>query len=256
MMRLNLQKRFFVIFIVAMGFILYSCVDEPYIEPVKRPFTLARVGNFTNVGSLELYIDGEKKADLARGALTNVMEIQSGDREVALLNQSDTVYSGIITMNSYHEQSLLFGGYFSQNENEVDFVSRKDGITYALNEPAMDTSGVRVGNFISVKDADSIGTNIHFEFERTNAAEVDTFSFRNLETMEVRFPGGVKSGNYNIKSYVPDDILTAANDSAATESNVNVDLATKKRYYIITSGELNNLNLDVVEFDPLAPRSK
>lgn len=255
-MRLNLQKRFFVIFIVAMGFILYSCVDEPYIEPVKRPFTLARVGNFTNVGSLELYIDGEKKADLARGALTNVMEIQSGDREVALLNQSDTVYSGIITMNSYHEQSLLFGGYFSQNENEVDFVSRKDGITYALNEPAMDTSGVRVGNFISVKDADSIGTNIHFEFERTNAAEVDTFSFRNLETMEVRFPGGVKSGNYNIKSYVPDDILTAANDSAATESNVNVDLATKKRYYIITSGELNNLNLDVVEFDPLAPRSK
>lgn len=255
-MRLNLQKRFFVIFIVAMGFILYSCVDEPYIEPVKRPFTLARVGNFTNVGSLELYIDGEKKADLARGALTNVMEIQSGNRDVALLNQGDTVFSGTITMNSYHEQSLLFGGYYySKNEN-IDFVSQKDGITYVLNEPAMDTSGVRVGNFISVKDADSIGTNLHFEFDKTDAAEVDTFSYRNLETMEVRFSGGVASGNYDIKSYVPDDILTAANDSAATESNVNVDLATKKRYYIITSGELNNLNLDVVEFDPLAPRSK
>ena len=85
--------------------VYYGCVEEPTIDPVKRPYTLLRVANFSyNVDTLNVSIDAGKTVfSLYKNELpAQYFEIESGKRHFFVTTPSgDTLYNERITIGSY-----------------------------------------------------------------------------------------------------------------------------------------------------------
>ena len=113
-MRLKLQNSFIILFII-IGLAFYGCVDEPNIDPVKRPYTSVRVANFSNnQATLNVSVDGEFIQNVDQNALTTYFDLNSGSREYVLRDANgNEIFNKPITMVSYEEVTLVFSGYLS-----------------------------------------------------------------------------------------------------------------------------------------------
>lgn len=131
--------------ILFIGFTLYSCVDEPTVSEVKRPYSSVRIGNFSeNVASFNVEIDGEINHTVPKFELTDRFDLDSGQRDFVVTNNNgDTLYSSRIAVTSYEEITLLFTGYSAPGDefnNTFSDFSYSEGVVYIQNGPDADTS--------------------------------------------------------------------------------------------------------------------
>ncbi|MCK9425285.1 MAG: hypothetical protein M0Q21_04495 [Ignavibacteriaceae bacterium] len=143
----------------------YGCVEEPTIDPVKRPYTLLRVANFSyNVDTLIVSVDpgeaGAKVFNLYKNQVpTQYFEIQSGKRKFFVKNPAgDTLYNDKINIGSYEELSLYFSGYSKPHDdllNTFGYAQFTNGMVY-LDEGLNDTTTtIQCANFAPDTPTDS-----------------------------------------------------------------------------------------------------
>jgi hypothetical protein len=140
-----------------MGFILTSCYEEPIIEPVKRPYSSVRVGNFSynqpgfagNIDQFEVYVDGVLKGNVAVNTFTNYFDLPSGNRRFLLKNGADVIYDANVTITSFAEISLIFDGVYAPGvDTLMSFApyTIEDGIVYILEAPPAGKANLYVTN--------------------------------------------------------------------------------------------------------------
>lgn len=156
-MNKNFTTKTTLIFIFLFGSYFYSCFDEPFIEPVKRPYSSVRVGNFSynqpgffgNVDQFNVYVDGELKGTVPINQFTDYFDLPSGKRQFVLLAGTDTIYKGSIAINSYEEMSIVFDGVYAPLiDTLMSFApySISDGYVYAPDAPASGFSRALITN--------------------------------------------------------------------------------------------------------------
>lgn len=244
-MRLKIQKSLIVLFLL--GLFLYGCVDEPYIEPVKRPFSVIRVGNFTsNVDPLTVLIDGKKIGDLAANTVTNYFDVKSGQRLFTLKDGAgNTIYNKNIPVISYEEETIVFGGYYSAVDtlNTFAFFSLTDGLTYKEETPPADTAAVYFVNCVTDTPTDTA--------KKVTAAVVaannDTLYTSSALAFSKDTWTKVKAGTYDFG-------FTSENSAHADKKSVT--LKSQKRYYFFIGGTPKAMEVTVSEVNPLPARSK
>jgi hypothetical protein len=133
--------------LILIGISFYSCFEEPFIEPVKRPYSSVRVGNFSynqpgftgNIDQFNVYIDGELKGTVGINQFTGYFDLPSGERQFVLLAGTDTIYKGGINIVSYEEMSIVFDGVYAPGVDTLMSFSPYsigDGYVYAPEAPA------------------------------------------------------------------------------------------------------------------------
>ena len=193
-MSINFTTKSIFVILILMGFILTSCYEEPIIEPISRPYSSVRVGNFSynqagfegNIDQFSFYVDGELKGTVNLNTFTDYFDLPSGDRNFVLLRGTDTVFNNKITITSYEEISLVFDGVYAPSVDTLMSFSAygiSDGFVYIYEAPNGDTANVFTINvapntstenqikysmsFVSTNLDTTIGGNI-FEYNATH----------------------------------------------------------------------------------------
>lgn len=150
------------VLLLFLGITYYGCVEEPTIDPVKRPYTLLRVANFSyNVDTLIVSIDaGAKVFNLIRNELPmQYFEIQSGKRNFLVKNPAgDILYNDKISIGSYEELSLFFTGYSKPKDdmlNTFGYAQYTNGVVYLYEGMGKDTTAIQCANFAPDTPTDS-----------------------------------------------------------------------------------------------------
>ncbi|PJC60415.1 MAG: hypothetical protein CO025_03285, partial [Ignavibacteria bacterium CG_4_9_14_0_2_um_filter_37_13] len=140
----------------------YGCVEEPTIDPVKRPYTLLRVANFSyNVDTLIVSIDkGKKVLNLYKyQAPSQYFDIESGKRQFLVTTPAgDTLYNDKINIGAYEEVSLFFTGFSKPHDdllNTFGYAQYVNGVVYLYEGMGIDTTVIQCANFAPDTPADS-----------------------------------------------------------------------------------------------------
>lgn len=156
-MSINFTTKSIFVILILMGFIFTSCYEEPIIEPISRPYSSVRVGNFSynapgftgNIDQFNFYIDGELKGTVNLNSFTDYFDVPSGDRVFVLLNGTDTIYNDKVTITSYEEISLIFGGVYAPSvDTLMSFApyAISDGLVYLYEAPDGNNVNVMTSN--------------------------------------------------------------------------------------------------------------
>ncbi len=247
-MRLKIQKSLIVLFLI--GLFLYGCVDEPYIEPVKRPFSVIKVGNFTsNLDPLTVMIDGKTIGNLTANTVTKYFDVKSGQRTFTIKDANgNTVYNKDIPVISYEEEIILFTGYYSTTDtlNTFGFFSTTEGYTYVEETPPADSAQVYFINCV---------TDTPVEIAKKITASVDTVKNSVKDTLYVssalaygkRIGTTLRVGTYDF-GFMSEDSVHAKVDS--------FKINNQKKYYFFIGGTPKNITITTDEENPLPARSK
>ncbi|MCK9207175.1 MAG: hypothetical protein M0P66_08700 [Salinivirgaceae bacterium] len=150
------------VLLLFLAIVYYGCVEEPTIDPVKRPYTLLRVANFSyNVDTLTISIDnGVKVFTLYRNEVpAQYFEIQSGKRHFFVTNPAgDTLFNDRISIGSYEELSLFFTGYSKPHDdflNTFSYAQFTSGMVYLYEGLNDTTTAIQCANFAPDTPTDS-----------------------------------------------------------------------------------------------------
>ena len=133
------MTRKFLLILLTAAF-LYSCIDEPTIEPTLLPYTSVRLGNFSaNVDAINVTIDGEQSFNIEKGNLTNYFDLVSGKRGFVVTNtaNSEVILDTDIEVTSYEELAILFSGYSAPGDdinNSFGNFNFTEGVVYLLED--------------------------------------------------------------------------------------------------------------------------
>ncbi len=241
-MRLKLQKSLIILFLL--GLFAYGCIEEPFIEPVKRPFSVIRVANFTsNLNPLTVEVDGKTVGTLAVGELTNYFDVNSGGRTFTIKdNAGNTVFSKSIQIISYEEETVVLAGYYSSVDtlNTFALTTYTDGLTYIYELPKADTSVVHVINCLTDTPTEA-GQKVNLSYvsgtDTTSAFTAAAFADKNTFSLG--------QGDYTF--IVSDD---------STSISKNVTIGNQKRYTVFIHGTAMSIEATVDEQTSLPARSK
>ena len=182
--------------------VYYGCVEEPTIDPVKRPYTLLRVANFSyNVDTLNVSIDAGKTVfSLYKNELpAQYFEIESGKRHFFVTTPSgDTLYNERITIGSYEELSLFFTGYSKPHDdllNTFSYAQYTNGFAYLYEGMGTDTTVIQCANFAPDTPSDSSIKYYVMITDTTTKQIVKTVSSLSYNT----FTGAALPGNKTYK---------------------------------------------------------
>ncbi len=241
-MRLKLKRSLFILFLL--GLFAYGCIEEPFIEPVKRPFSVIRVANFTsNQNPLVVKIDGKQVGNLAIGDISNYFDIKSGNREFTIVdNSGNTIFKKDITIISFEEETVVLAGYYSTVDtlNTFSITTYTDGLTYIQEMPKADTSTVHVINCIADTPTEP-AQKINLSYV-SGADTTSSFS-------------GAKFGEKNTFSLGQGDYTFIVSDDSTSISKT-VSIGNQKRYTLFIHGTAMSIEATVDEQTSLPARSK
>ncbi len=253
---LMMWKKINRILFILLGTVLFlgllSCVEEPTIVPVERPFSVLRIGNLTtNLDEITVIIIEEmndedanvyeeKRFDnLAKNELTDYFDVLSGRRQVYVLNPQtgDTIFEKSIEAVSYNILSWYFTGYYHQNIDSTSFagIYLSDGITYlgqgsTINEDSLSMVFFHASGPTDVDSVKNIGVFMEFLLKDSTVADtstlIGTFAFGEDSRSVLR------QGDYTL--YFID---TANDDTLATYHDQFND---RLRNFIYITGEPKN----------------
>lgn len=162
------KKIFLLICMLLIG-ILVGCLEEPFIEPSKVPFSVLRIGNLTtNVDEINVSVDGEYPTpglqSLQRGMFSDFFDVVAGRRDIVITNAQtgDTLWEKSVEAISYEEQTAFYSGYYhpSIDTTTVVWVKNSDAFTYLSKSPP---AGEVTFNFVHgfgdsyIYETDSLG---------------------------------------------------------------------------------------------------
>jgi hypothetical protein len=225
-------------------FILSSCVEEPTVSPVIRPYSSIRVGNFSNnVASINIEIDGEINYSIPQHQLTEHFDVTSGQRMFIVTNDGgDTLFNSKVTATSYEEITLLFTGYSAPgptpedkfNNTFVDF-PYSEGIVYILNGPDnADTAWVHYIDVIADTPTDTSRSFLArcIDMDDAEADPVDADDELGFNTVQsVALTPGNKKFLFLFQTNESD-----VNPTYDTLGNFNMNLEGGVRHYLFLTG--------------------
>ncbi len=153
--------------LILTGLTFYSCYEEPILEPVKRPYSVARVGNFTynrtdfegNIETFNIYIDGVSYGSVNVNSFTNYFDLPSGNRRFVLIDANgDTLYNKDITIGSYEETSVIFDGVYAPTVDTLMSFAPffiYDGFVYSLEAPSGGDASIVTANVAPNTDTEN-----------------------------------------------------------------------------------------------------
>ena len=172
---------------------LYSCIEEPTIEPTPLPYTSVRLGNFSaNVDAINVTIDGEQSFNIEKGNLTNYFDLVSGKRDFVVTNtaSSEVIFESSLEVSSYEELNVLFTGYSAPGDefnNSFGNYSYAEGLVYLLEEPEDGRTRVRFFNLISDSpDTTSIDISVEaYDVAGDSSQTTSAFAFNEAAGLEL-----------------------------------------------------------------------
>ena len=239
----------------------YGCVEEPTIDPVKRPYSLLRVANFSyNVDTLNISIDqGKTSFTLYKNQMpTQYIDIESGKRHFFVTTPSgDTLYNDRINIGSYEEVSLFFTGFSKPHDdllNTFGYSQYVGGVVYLFEGMGTDTTVIQCANFAPDTPTDS---SIKYRVLITDTTtkkvvkEVTSLSFNS-------FVGSALPGNQAYKiSFAK---LTSAPDAVVKTylvySDTTYSFDTGFQYFVYGIGDPKKPSFVVEKNSPLVIRPK
>lgn len=253
-MRLKINFKFLIAPILIIGFFIYGCVEEPTIEPIKRPYSMLRVANFSfNVATLNVTITGQTTpaefANVANRAVTGFNRVNSGTYKVTVKDGAGkTIFDKDLQITSYQRTTLVFAGLYDDDATKSTFTNffYNEGEVYQTSTPE---SG-KIHLYIMNTSTDSANVTkktlvpIVLRPDRTKDTAMASLDFSRTRAML-----NAPTGNYRVRFYNGTDTLSVG--------AVNYNLATAgKRYFIYVYGSYNNLNTKLEAYDPLPVMSK
>ena len=265
-------KYFVLPIILLFSFILSSCIEEPFIDPVKRPYSVIRVTNFSsNAAALNVTIDGTSPAaglaNLGVSSFTGYFDINSGTRKFLVKNVAtgDTVFNKNIEIASYERMTLAFGGFYSsiKDDNNFGVVIYYEGLITVSSAPKTDSSHIYIINtatstptMTAKKFSILTKRKLAGETAYTNINNIASLDFnRSAQIVDNRNPLKVISehpvGNYlfDIKTDAGDPVLVFPKDSTFNS-------AAGKKYYLFIYGRPDSIKVHSDVQDPQPVRSK
>jgi hypothetical protein len=247
-----------------MGFIITSCYEEPIIEPIARPYSSVRVGNFSynqagfsgNIDQFSFYVDGVLKGTVNLNTFTDYFDLPSGDRRFVLISGTDTIYNNDVTITSYEEISLVFDGVYAPSvDTLMSFAPYPitDGYVYFYEAPDGDSANVSTSNLApNTSTENQIKYSLAFV-----SANFDTTVGGNIYEYNTTRGLAIPAGDYTVW------VLTDTTSNAASISRTYDTLSVSDLTF--TAGMKENLfitgnpNTPVViknQLTPLAVRPK
>jgi len=241
---------FSLLILIVSSMMFYSCIDEPFIEPVKTPYSMIRVGNFTNVASIDVEIQTDiddstvvVNRTIAQNTFTEYFSVTSGNRVFTVTMGDDTLFTNPISVISYNQTNFMFAGnYLDSENNSVGFRSYSLGKVYLEDfVPSIDTS---LAYFVNLVSSDTVASEVLFIVSTTDTVETIPDSTQALATYDdegFRFEQG------------PHQFLV---ESAVMADTIVQDISSGKVYYIIAAGAPDNVQVYFDSNDPLPPQEK
>lgn len=242
-----------VMVLLLLSVFVLSCVDEPFIEPVKTPYSLIRVGNFTNSNSIDVVINNDRNdksvvitKTIGQNGLSDYFKVTSGNRVFTVTNDAGKIiYTNPISVISYAQETIVFGGkYIDDDNNSVNFKTYTEGKVYLpdLNPPE-DSSIVYFVNLIS-STSDTISANADFRVLASDSLQTVVDTTSSLSTFDKQ---GllIGQGTYN---------LVAKSDFVA--DTVELPISSGLIYYVFASGDPDNFVVLNNSQSPLPPQDK
>jgi hypothetical protein len=101
---------------------------------------------------------------------------------------------------------------------------------------------------MSVKgNEDAENALVTFDVSSDSTSADTSFSISSMEHLAIT-RAILPQGDYTLEAYLDTD--------NAVSDDLDINFTAGKRYYVVANGELDNLIVNIIEFDPLAPRSK
>ena len=162
----NFTTKSILLIIILAGFVLNSCYEEPILEPVKRPYSSIRVGNFSynkagfvgNIDQFNVYVDNQLKGAVNVNQFSDYFDLVSGSRHFVLTNGADTLYKGDININSYEEMSIVFSGVYAPAvDTLMSFApySITEGVVYLYEAPSAGNANILATNVAPNTDTEN-----------------------------------------------------------------------------------------------------
>lgn len=203
-MSINFTTKSIFVILILMGFIFTSCYEEPIIEPIARPYSSVRVGNFSynqagftgNIDQFSFYVDGVLKGTVNLNTFTDYFDLPSGDRRFVLISGTDTIYNNNVTITSYEEISLVFDGVYAPSvDTLMSFAPYPitDGYVYLYEAPDGDSANVMTSNLAPNTSAEN---QIKYSLAFISAS-IDT-TIRNLYEYNTTFGIRLPAGDYTV----------------------------------------------------------
>lgn len=261
-MRISLITKFLTV--AAVGLLLYSCVEEPTIDPVKYPYSSLRVGNFTvNEDVINLSIDDKAIGSIQKGTVLNYtgpgdagyFDLTSGSRSFKLTDAAgNLIFNKKLDVSSYAEFSIGFAGYYSTDELNNSFGQEQfqEGVVYLNdNTPSADSAIVYLVNLLSFAPTspDSlIKFDIALFHPDPQSAEDSLVALSEVDVFgESAYQ--IPSGNYRI-------LTAASKDADNFRDSTDFTVKSGMRYYVWMYGEAADMKFNVEELSPLPVREK
>ncbi len=273
-MGLAMQKKFInTIVLFLMGLlllsILFACMEEPFIEPSKVPYSVVRIGNLTtNMDAINISIDGEfpvpELQNLQKGTFTDYFDLVAGKRNFAVINPQtgDTLWKKLVDALSYEEQTMFYSGFYhpSIDTSTVAWVSHSDAFTYISKEPPADSLNVyfvhAVGDaFMTIEDTvrtDSTRT-IKVAATWTEIVGTDT-TLESEDIIEGMIFGDIEGAVLAQRHYR--FVIRRDDDTNGLLATYENDYTAGKWTWHYITGQTSNVEIMREEKDPLPIRAK
>ena len=243
-------RKFILILLTAA--LVYSCIDEPTIEPTPLPYTSVRLGNFSaNVDAINVTIDGEQSFNIDKGNLTNYFDLVSCKRSFVVTNtaSSEVLLEADIDVTSYEELAILFSGYSAPGDdinNSFGSFGFTEGVVYLLEDAEDGRVRVTFLNLISdTPDTTSIDISViaYDVSGDTTQTTADAFALNEAAGLQV------EEGQKMIYVTNSDDT-----DTLITYDAGNIEAGYQ--YFMFATGTVENPEMIVNRRAPLSVRDK
>ncbi len=254
-MRLSLIIPIFISFLV----IINGCVDEPFIEPVKAPYSVVRVVNNTaNVSNVSITIDGAQPvaelANLGPNAVSAYFDLKSGKRTFLVKNVAtgDIMFNKQIEIHSFERTTVIFAGNFSTVDTLRTFsaFTFDEGEVYVSGAPNDGRAHVYLIHSSAASPTHS-AKKLSFSAKYNTASDTTYKDTVYLSTASLDF-SGIKS----VTNVYPGNYIFSAISATSDVVAYTTDVSAGKRYYLFVVGEPNNMQIVKNEILPLPVRSK
>jgi len=262
-MWLKLKFGIFSLILFSIMIFLNSCLEEPTIAPERRPYSVTRVVNLSNSSS-QIFIDNAQPD----GSLNNVtvpsttgyFDMNSGKRKFVIrdVNQ-ETIFDADIEIISYEREIIVFGGTYSNIQENNTFSSMKvsEGEIYFNAMPDPGKAHIIVANAFPGFYSGSVEANpVNLALFSTYWSNPDAAS---IDSQFVSYAGdlikfgishsilNIDPGTYKFQFMNAADSTMAVADSSFYEAN--------KRYYLFVYGNPDVLSIYRNEIESLPIRS-
>lgn len=248
-MLFKIKKLLFITMILLTGCIFYGCIEEPSIEPVKTPYAVLRIGNFThNVTEMTVTAAG-KSFTLKNREMTDFFDLTPGNVQFTIVSAGKTIFEKEVEISSYQEMSLIFFGDYSTVDTMNTFQSIRidEGLVYVKNAPPEGQATITFADVL---------TNDMNPFPPATPPLLDVNVGSELLLVSLEAKQIITKNTSNIGSKKIDFALYNLGNPIS-KSSADVELKANKRYLVILSGNATDIFAPtVIETDPLPVRTK